>query len=323
MSAANPERHVAVCCVPADLPIARTVVRSLRRHARRHRQGVLDGQDLQFESLAVDDAPTRAGLARSLAGLVVVCSPDAATSGVLDQLVRDFVVARGRDRLLALVARGEPGAAAGDPQACFPAALRIDERDGTAWEPIAADARAGRDGRELAVLKIFAGIAGQPLDRIRNREAIRQRRARRVALVTLLGFLVAAAGMAVWARTSERDARRNARAAASARASAEREAHAERAERERVEDLLRFMVTDLKTKLASIDRLDTLAGVADKAATYYKAIDVDLRSPEDRRRLAADLEPLIALLRAQEDTSQVPAIESIRAHLLDESRSPE
>ena len=228
--------------------------------------------------------------------LVVVCSPAAARSTSLDRAIHRYVAAHGRQGLLPIVVRGEPGAPAASPDACFPSPLRTDAGGGN-WEPLAADARHGRDGRELAVLKVFAGICGAPLDRLRNREALRQRRVRCWALSGLAVFLLAAGGLAMLARRNERIADRRARAEAVARLEADLQASNERAARERVEALLRFMVVDLRKRLASVDREDALEGVATRAHDYYAAIDADRRSKEDRARLADDLVPVISLLR--------------------------
>src|SRR6185369_10086000 len=88
--------------------------------------------------------------------LVVVCSPHAAQSPEVAEEVRFFKML-GRERVLALIVAGEPGATDGaNPRAgaeCLPETVRCDvRRDGTIdreWRvhPVSADVRMG-DGRE-------------------------------------------------------------------------------------------------------------------------------------------------------------------------------
>ena len=65
-------------------------------------------------------------------------------------------------------------------------------------EPLAADAREGKDGKRNALLKLIAGIIGVPFDELRQRD--RQRRIRRrihlgasiVAMVAVMGLIYTA-----------------------------------------------------------------------------------------------------------------------------------
>ena len=92
-----------------------------------------------------------------------------------------------------LVVDGDPGSESAD--GCFPPAL-LESGDGGRREPLAADLRRYADGRQLALLKIVAGLLGIRLDLLRRRDA--QRRFRRrlswsvvsVVLAGLLGWLV-------------------------------------------------------------------------------------------------------------------------------------
>src|SRR3954452_3085117 len=86
------------------------------------------------------------------------------------------------DRVFCLIVDGEPNAPvdAGLLE-CFPAALREPA------EPIAADAREGKDGKRNAVLKLIAGIVGVPYDELRQRDRQRQMRQRlRAAALALI-----------------------------------------------------------------------------------------------------------------------------------------
>jgi hypothetical protein len=107
--------------------------------------------------------------------LIVICSPQAALSRWVDQEIRTFRALGRGDRILALIVDGEPKAAPGaSGRECFPPALRE-------GEPLAADARPGRDTRDAARLKLIAGILGVGFEELRQRERRRvlQQRLRR------------------------------------------------------------------------------------------------------------------------------------------------
>lgn len=137
--------------------------------------------------------------------LIVVCSPAAAASRWVDQEILAFKRLHGDDRVLALIAGGEPFVAgSGRDDECFPPALRFRlDADGmlssVPAEPIAADLRAGSDGKRLAKLKLVAGLTGLRLDDLARRET--QRRMRQltaVAIGALLGMAFAV-GLALYA----------------------------------------------------------------------------------------------------------------------------
>ena len=100
--------------------------------------------------------------------LIVICSPSAAQSKYVNEEVRRFKMLGRAQRVIPVIVEGQPG----DPaRECFPPALRFkvgangqitDERE----EPIAADARAEGDGKEIAKQKVVAGLVGLGLDEI-------------------------------------------------------------------------------------------------------------------------------------------------------------
>jgi tetratricopeptide (TPR) repeat protein len=150
---------------------------------------------------------TRAAL-ESSHFLVVICSPNAARSQYVNDEIRRYKALGGADRVIPVIVDGEPG----DPEReCFPPALRLkvspdgaltDERE----EPIAADARPQGDGKDVARLKVVAGLLGLGLDEIvRRAERARRRRLRNwVGALALL--TVTFAGLAVWAEINRREA---------------------------------------------------------------------------------------------------------------------
>ena len=133
--------------------------------------------------------------------LIVICSPNAAQSHYVNEEIRRFKMLGRAERVLAVIVDGDPA------RECFPPALRYkvgadgeisEERE----EPIAADARAQGDGKEIARQKVLAGLLGLGLDEIvRRAERLRKRRNRFWAALAgvFLVLAVAATGSAAYA----------------------------------------------------------------------------------------------------------------------------
>lgn len=181
--------------------------------------------------------------------LVVICSPAAAASRWVNEEVLAFR-RLGRDaRLYALIVDGEPNT--GDARECFPPALRDGAGGLPPLEPIAADARHAGDGRALARLKLLAGLLGVELDALRQREAQRRHRRMLAAVAALLAGMMLTGWLAWTASVARDDARRR---------------------QDQAEDLIEFMLTDLKERLEAVQRLDVLDAAADKAREYFDAL---------------------------------------------------
>ena len=136
--------------------------------------------------------------------LVVICSPRSAVSRWVFEEVRLFKSMGRENRILCLVVDGEPNAT-DKPESglleCFPESVRYrvgadghltDERT----EPIAADARPGKDGKGNAKLKLLAGILGVNFDDLKQREKQRQFW-RRIQWSSAL-VVLAAVGLGIW-----------------------------------------------------------------------------------------------------------------------------
>ncbi|HEX7759553.1 MAG TPA: toll/interleukin-1 receptor domain-containing protein, partial [Caulobacteraceae bacterium] len=190
------------------------------------------------------------------ANLIVVCSPQAATSAWVEDEILTFKRLHGERGVLPVIVDGEPNA--GDTpgraaEECFPNALRFHlEADGTLGtrlaEPVAADLRPGGDGRRSAVLKVLAGMLGCDLDELVRRDTARRHR-RMVALTA--ASLVVSLVMTGLTFTAIR-----------ARSEAQ-------AERDRAEGLIEFMLVDLRKKLEPAGRLDILDAVGARSMDYY------------------------------------------------------
>lgn len=169
--------------------------------------------------------------------LVVLCSPDARASPWVAQEIALFRALHPDRPILAVIIRGAPAEA-------FPAALT------GGIEPLAADLRREGDGARLGFLKVVAGLAEVPLDALVQRDA--QRRLRRVMAVTLIALatMVAMAVMTMAAITARNEAVR---------------------QRAEAEGLVEFMLTDLRTQLRKVGRLDVMTSVNERAMRYYAA----------------------------------------------------
>jgi tetratricopeptide (TPR) repeat protein len=192
--------------------------------------------------------------------LIVICSPAAARSTWVGEEIRQFKLLYGEDRVLAVIAAGEPFASDHPDtadQECFPKALRTrlteDGRiEGGRVEPLAADLRPGKDGRQRALLKLLAGMLQIDLDEIVQRDA--QRRHQQLTALAAAGFAGAAVlgGLAVSA-INERN-----------------EALVQRAQ---AEGLIEFMIGDLRKTLEPAGRLDAMDAIGTRALNYYAAED--------------------------------------------------
>ncbi|MBC8126739.1 MAG: toll/interleukin-1 receptor domain-containing protein [Gloeobacteraceae cyanobacterium ES-bin-144] len=135
--------------------------------------------------------------------LIVVCSPNSASSQWVNEEIRYYKSIGRENRILAVIIDGEPNATnMKDPIApeCFPEALRFHvDPDGTIsdrpTEPIAGDLRPGKDGWNLAFLKCIAGITGCGLNALTERE---KKRARRRKIINSLAVLAVSAGVIGW-----------------------------------------------------------------------------------------------------------------------------
>jgi tetratricopeptide (TPR) repeat protein len=196
-----------------------------------------------------DELPTAGDLSSTIRealsesdALVVICSPAAARSQWVDAEVRAFMAQERSDRIFCFIVEGDPAV-----DNCFPPATIEEGRI-----PLAADARPEGDGKDRAFLKLVAGILGVGYDALVQREA--QRRNRRLAFVTAaaLAGMAITSGLAITAHVARNDAQR-------------RQAQAE--------DLLGFMLGDLRKKLTTVGRLDLMRTVDDKATTYFAELD--------------------------------------------------
>ena len=220
-----------------------------------------------------DELPSAGNLSKTINdalekshALIVICSPTSAQSQWVNAEIDAFRQKGNEDNILSFIVDGDP-ASRNPGIASFPYALIKPESEGDSErEPLAADARKQGDGRERAFIKLVAGLLGVGFDDLAQREA--QQRHRRMAIITgasLLGMTLAVV-LAVTAYIARNDAER-------------RQAQAE--------DILGFMLGDLRKNLTKVGRLDLMRSVDDKATGYFATLnprDLSDRALEEQAR---------------------------------------
>ncbi len=200
------------------------------------------------------------------ANQIVICSPRSAASHWVQEEILAYKQLGRAERIFCLIVDGEPNASdvpGREAEECFASALRFQlDNEGKPTtqpaEPIAADARAGKDGKSNAKLKLIAGMLDVGFDTLKQREL--RRRARRMTAIATLALLMMA--ITTTLAIAALFARHNAEVA---RADAERR-------QKQAEALVGFMLGDLNDKLNQVGRLDIMQAVDDKALAYFATL---------------------------------------------------
>lgn len=187
--------------------------------------------------------------------LIVICSPAAANSHWINEEIKYFQSLGRSDRIFCLMVDGEPYS--NSDQCAFPPALLQSDETGTTVEHLAADIR--EDGKRDALLKIIGGILQVGIDALKQRDA--QRRVRVFASIATGSALLAVAMviLSIFAFTAKQESELR---------------------RGQAENLIGFMLGDLRGKLTPIGRLDILDAVGDEAMEYFEKLD-DNATPKD------------------------------------------
>ena len=217
--------------------------------------------------------------------LIVLCSPAAAQSAWVNLEITEFKRVHGDARVLAVILAGEPfssGKGKQEGDECFPPALRFapgadGEPAAAAIEPSAVDLRRHGDGKRYALLKLVAGMTGVGVDELVHRDA--RRRARRLgwlALGATAGMLIMTV-LTIMAVRARNDAQQR---------------------RAQAEDLVEFMLGDLRMKLEPVGRLELLDAVGTKALAHYASQPANTLEVNELSRRARALH-LIGEIREQ------------------------
>ena len=214
--------------------------------------------------------------------LIVICSPKSAKSLWVNEEIKFFKKLGREDRVLALIVAGEPNASENKPgfsadDECFPEGLRYRVGSDGALsavrtEPVAGDARDGKDGKTNAKLKLLAGLLDVSFDTLRQREL--ERRRRLLIRVTGLNIIIALAMsvVAMYAVLQAREAKRQRKLAI---AQEHRAVNARRSG----EDILNYLLYQLSQKLQPIGHLDIIEDVQKQVEIYYKNLGFDPQDP--------------------------------------------
>lgn len=225
--------------------------------------------------------------------LIVLCSRASAASKWVNQEVINFKRLKGADRIIAVIVDGEPGAAAmpgRETEECFVPALRFKvspagELTREPAEPIAADLRPGKDTKTRVRLKVVAGLLGVGLDELIRRDSQRRARFLFYASVAMGCASLLLAYLTV-------DAIRSRNLAVASQANADRK-------RAQAEDLIEFLIGDVRTKLEPVGRLDVLDAVGQKALAYFSALKPEEQDDEALARRARALQLLGTIASAR------------------------
>ena len=224
-------------------------------------------RDREELATATDLGTVIAEALRQSACQIVICSRQSAKSKWVNEEILAFKRLGRDDRIFCLIIDGEPNASdnpATADEECFPPALRYKldaagNLSSTRTEPIAADARPGKDGRNNAKLKLIAGVLGVGFDALRRREA--QRRTRRlVAIASAMTVgMIATTGLATYALVQ--------------RGAAQRQSIRAEAEAETAKQTTKFLVDLFRISDPSEARGNTVTAreMLDKGATRIDA----------------------------------------------------
>jgi len=179
--------------------------------------------------------------------LIVLCSPAAKASHWVNEEIRLFREIHGEAAILCVLAEGTP-------ETSFPPALIEDGQ-----EPLAANLGGSKESFRLGVTQIAAAMLGVGLDTLIQRDTRRKRR--RLQAVTAGALMFSGLmGATTFSAVTARDAAET--------------------NRMQAEDLVEYMITDLKEKLEPVGRLDILDSIGDRAVEYYDAQDIS-KLPDD------------------------------------------
>ena len=163
--------------------------------------------------------------------LIVICSPNANGSQFVNDEIKTFKALGREKKVLCLIVDGEPNASSKldvvqkaswrdkalhklgllSFEECFPESIRFkvnSEREITSenTEPIAADARSGRDGKLKALVKLIAGVLKVDFDKLWQREQRRKRRNQIIVSMTMAMLVFVFAGLAYEAYQQKKEA---------------------------------------------------------------------------------------------------------------------
>jgi|GEM_PF-666204 len=208
--------------------------------------------------------------------LIVLCSPRAAKSKLVNREIIEFKKTHGDGRVLCMILDGVPFA--DDPaEECFPEALLHSftsdgRRGGLSAEGLAADFRDEGDGKQMGLLKVVAGMIGVGLnDLVRRDQQRRQRTMIAVAAASVIGMSVM--GTLTYEASKARETASVARDLALLR---QQEAQDQLKHNE---ELLHYMMTTMYERLLEHGNLEALDTVNQQVLASFENRDLSTISP--------------------------------------------
>ena len=185
--------------------------------------------------------------------LIVLCSPASKNSHWVNEEIKLFRQLHGEGSILCALIEGTP-------QTSFPPALIAGGR-----EPLAANMTGRKESFRFGITQMAAAMLGVGLDELVQRDARRRRNRLRVMSAASLAFAAIMGGMA-WMAMDARDAAEVSRSEA--------------------ENMVEYLITDLKQELDAVGRLSILDDVGTRVTNYYDAIPLSDMDDERLTRQA-------------------------------------
>ncbi len=211
--------------------------------------------------------------------LIVICTPKAARSFWVNQEVLLFKKLGRSKNIFTVILDGEPFS--NNPEhECLPEAVRFQidqsgELTSKSAEPLAADFRSNGDGEKMGTLKLISALLGVGLDDIVRRDLQQIRKRFAISMIGAVSVTAVMGALTLQAISAEKKAE-----------IAKQSAEIHRAD---AEDLIEFMLGDLRDRLEPVGRLDVLDVVGEKAFEYYEDFDDEELTVEDQGRRARTL----------------------------------
>ena len=148
--------------------------------------------------------------------LIVICSPRSAKSQWVNEEIKQFKRLGKSDNILCLIVDGEPNASDKpglEDEECFPEAAKYEigddgELSTIRTEPIAADAREGKDGKRNALLKLVAGLLAVGFVNLKQRDLARKQKRMAIFSGVSMALVAVMAGLTFWALDQQQEAER-------------------------------------------------------------------------------------------------------------------
>tara|TARA_B100001057_G_scaffold14794_1_gene14003 strand:+ start:706 stop:1617 length:912 start_codon:yes stop_codon:yes gene_type:complete len=152
---------------------------------------------------------------RDSSHLLIICSPRSAKSQWVNEEIKEFKRLGKSNNILCLIIGGEPNAAdkpGFEEEECFPEAAKYEiGQDGELGtqrtEPIAADAREGKDGKRNSLLKVVAGLLGVGFDDLKQRDLLRKQKRMAILSGVSMALVAVMAGLTLLAFDREMEAK--------------------------------------------------------------------------------------------------------------------